>query len=55
MNRCKYCHTVQELDSKGRCPSCADAGDAVLIYGLHYGDYMAKKRAGTLAVPQKGK
>lgn len=52
-NRCKYCHTVQELDSKGRCPSCADAGDAVLIYGLHYGDYIAQKRAGTLAVPQK--
>lgn len=26
MTRCKYCHTVHELDAKGRCPSCADAG-----------------------------
>lgn len=42
MTRCKYCHTVHELDSKDRCPSCADAGDAT-AYGLHYGDYMAAK------------
>lgn len=28
MTRCIYCHLVKDLDSKGRCPSCADAGDA---------------------------
>lgn len=42
MNRCIYCHLVKDLDSKGRCSSCADAGDAT-AYGLHYGDYMAAK------------
>lgn len=42
MTRCKYCHTAHILDAKGRCPSCADAGDAT-AYGLHYGDYMAAK------------
>lgn len=42
MTRCKYCHTDHILDAKGRCPSCADAGDAT-AYGLHYGDYMAAK------------
>lgn len=47
MNRCKYCHTVHELDSKGRCQSCADAGDATLA-GLSYGAYMARKYAGQL-------
>ena len=51
MKRCKICFVaVNEVDRKGRCPSCADAGDAVLIYGLHCGDYIAQKRAGTLAV-----
>lgn len=54
-SRCKYCHTVHDLDSKGRCPSCADAGDATNVYGLHYGDFIAQKRSGTLAAPQKGK
>lgn len=48
MNRCKYCHTVQELDSKGRCPSCAAAGDAVNVYGISYGQYMAKKSTGQI-------
>lgn len=47
MTRCKYCHTVHELDSKGRCPSCADAGDAARA-GLSYGAYMARKYAGQL-------
>lgn len=42
MTRCKYCRTDHILDAKGRCPSCADAGDAT-AYGLHYGDYMAAK------------
>lgn len=42
MTRCKYCHTDHILDAKGRCSSCADAGDAT-AYGLHYGDYMAAK------------
>jgi predicted nucleic acid-binding Zn ribbon protein len=42
MTRCKYCHTDHILDAKGRCPSCADAGDAT-AYGLHYGDYIAAK------------
>ena len=42
MTRCIYCHLVKELDSNGRCSSCADAGDAT-AYGLHYGDYMAAK------------
>lgn len=42
MTRCIYCHLVKDLDSKGRCSSCADAGDAT-AYGLHYGDYMAAK------------
>lgn len=42
MTRCKYCHTVHELDAKGRCPSCADAGDATRA-GLHYGDYIARR------------
>lgn len=42
MTRCKYCHTDHILDAKGRCSSCADAGDAT-VYGLHYGDYMAAK------------
>lgn len=42
MIRCIYCHLVKDLDSKGRCSSCADAGDAT-AYGLHYGDYMAAK------------
>lgn len=42
MTRCKYCHTDHILDAKGRCPSCADAGDAT-AYGIHYGDYMAAK------------
>ena len=35
MTRCKYCHTDHELDSKGRCPSCADAGDATRAGGPH--------------------
>lgn len=34
MTRCKYCHTVHELDAKGRCPSCADAGDAAPLPAL---------------------
>ena len=42
MTRCIYCHLIKELDSKSRCSSCADAGDAT-AYGLHYGDYMAAK------------
>lgn len=42
MNRCKYCHTIHELDAKGRCPSCADAGDATRV-GMHYGDYIARR------------
>lgn len=42
MTRWKYCHTDHILDAKGRCPSCADVGDAT-AYGLHYGDYMAAK------------
>ena len=45
MSKCKICHTSHtrdELDEKGRCSSCADAGDAT-AYGLHYGDYMAAK------------
>ena len=42
MTRCIYCHLAKDLDSKGRCSSCADAGDAT-AYGLHYGDYMAVK------------
>lgn len=42
MTRCKYCHTVHELDAKGRCPSCADAGDATRA-GMHYGDYIARR------------
>lgn len=42
MIRCIYCHLVKDLDSKGRCSFCADAGDAT-AYGLHYGDYMAAK------------
>lgn len=44
MTRCKYCHTVHELDAKGRCPSCADAGDATRA-GMHYGDYIAARDA----------
>lgn len=47
MNRCKYCHTVHELDAKGRCPSCADAANATRA-GLSYGAYMARKYAGQL-------
>lgn len=39
MTRCIYCHLVKDLDSKGRCRSCANAGDAT-AYGLHYGEYM---------------
>lgn len=43
MKRCKICHvSVNDVDRKGRCSSCADAGDAT-AYGLHYGDYMAQK------------
>lgn len=42
MTRCIYCHLVKDLDSKGRCPSCADAGDATRA-GLHYGDYIARR------------
>ena len=45
MSICKYCHTVHELDAKGRCPSCVDAGDATRA-GLSYGAYMARKYAG---------
>lgn len=48
MSRCKFCHTVHELDSKGRCPSCAAAGDAVNVYGISYGQYMAQKSTGQL-------
>lgn len=48
MKRCKYCHTAHELDSKGRCRSCANAGDAVNVYGLSYGKYMALKSTGQL-------
>lgn len=44
MNRCKYCHTVHELDAKGRCSSCAEAGDATRA-GMHYGDYIAARDA----------
>lgn len=29
MARCKYCHTVHKLDSKGRCPSCALCGKPI--------------------------
>lgn len=43
MKRCKICHvSVNDVNRKGRCSSCADAGDAT-AYGLHYGDYMAAK------------
>lgn len=43
MKRCKICHvSVNDVDRKGRCSSCADVGDAT-AYGLHYGDYMASK------------
>lgn len=48
MSRCKYCHTVHDLDSKGRCLSCADAGDATNVYGMHYGQFIARKRSGQL-------
>lgn len=44
MTRCKYCHTAHELDAKGRCQSCADAGDATRA-GMHYGDYIAARDA----------
>lgn len=47
MTRCIYCHMPRDLDSKGRCPSCADAGDAT-AYGLHYGEYMYRKERGLL-------
>lgn len=47
MTRRKYCHTVHELDSKGRCPSCADAGNATRA-GLHYGDYIASRDSARL-------
>lgn len=48
MKRCKFCHvSVNNVDSKGRCPSCADAGNATRA-GLHYGDYIAHKERGTL-------
>lgn len=44
MKRCKICHvSVNDVDRKGRCPSCAAAGDAVNVYGISYGQYMAKK------------
>lgn len=43
MKRCKICHvSVNDVDRKGRCPSCADAANATRA-GLHYGDYMAAK------------
>lgn len=43
MKRCKICFVaVNEVDHKGRCQSCADAGEATRN-GLHYGDYMAQK------------
>lgn len=45
MKRCKICFVaVNEVDSKGRCQSCADAGDATRA-GLHYGDYIAARDA----------
>ncbi len=47
MTRCVFCHMPRDLDSKGRCPSCADAGDAT-AYGLHYGEYMYRKEHGLL-------
>lgn len=47
MTRCKYCHTVHELDAKGRCQSCADAGNATRA-GLSYGDYIASRDAAHL-------
>ena len=47
MTRCVFCHMPRDLDSKGRCPSCADAGDATRA-GLSYGAYMARKHAGQL-------
>lgn len=50
MTRCKYCHTVHELDAKGRCPSCADAGDATRA-GMHYGDYIARRVQSLRPVP----
>ena len=46
--RCKYCHINTDLDSQGRCPSCADAGDAVNVYGISYGQFMARKNTGQL-------
>ena len=48
MTRCIYCHLVKDLDSKGRCRSCANAGDAT-AYGLHYGEYMYRKEHGATA------
>ena len=48
MSRCIYCHMPRELDDKGRCRSCADAGDAT-AYGLHYGEYMYRKERGLLS------
>lgn len=49
MKRCKICFVAaNELDRKGRCPSCADAGDATNVYGIHYGHYIARKRTGQL-------
>lgn len=49
MKRCKICFVaVNEVDRKGRCSSCADAGDSTNVYGMHYGQYIARKRTGHL-------
>lgn len=49
MKRYKICFVaVNEVDRKGRCSSCADVGDSTNVYGMHYGQYIARKRTGQL-------
>ncbi len=40
--RCRICKVKTDVDSSGRCPSCACVAKAE-AWGMHYGDYMAMR------------
>lgn len=49
--RCRICKVAADVDSSGRCPSCACVVKAE-AWGMHYGDYMAMRYSESDYVPK---
>lgn len=49
--RCRICKVAADVDSSGRCPSCACVAKAE-AWGMHYGDYMAMRYSESGYVPK---